>query len=226
MSFHTDMKLASISIEIHALKDGFELIKSTLDKLKASEKDKLEKALRSSQILDEDELIDLHQDLYQKVDIFYPRLFWGPYLITIFSVFESCTQELTEYIREHKCCKLKLDELNGTLLEKLKLYYSSVLDNNYFIDNPSWKTLNDLCKVRNCFAHSNGRFSILKPNKHEKPILKLVSQKIGIKEFSGVVVIDSDFVSRCLESVSNVIEDLKILYINLHDDKIENSRST
>lgn len=220
MSFHTDMKMASISIELSALRDGYELIKSTLKQLQFSEKDKLEKALSRDQNLEEDELIDLHQELYHKVDIFYPRLFWGPYLISIFSVFESCTEELTEYIRENTGCKLKLDDLNGSLLEKLKLYYASVLNINYFIDNPAWKNLTDLCKVRNCFAHSNGRFSILKPNKHEKVILKLVKQNIGISEFSGVVVINSDFVSGCLESVFKVINDLKALYINMNDDRL------
>lgn len=220
MSFHTDMKLASISIEIHALKDGFELIKSTLDKLKASEKEKLEKTLRSEQFLDEDKIIDFHQDLLDKVDIFYPRLFWGPYLITIFSVFESCTQELTEYIRENKKCKLKLADLKGSLLEKLKKYYSSVLEEPCFKNKTSWQTITDLSKIRNAFAHDNGRLIKL-----EGKIYEFTHQTKGVSENLGLLIVTPDFVRKCLDSVIEVIEELKTLYIYQYDLNSSNDKS-
>ena len=217
MSFHIDMKLASISIEIHALKDGFELIESTIEKLNDNEKDKLEKALRNGLCKNDEDLIDLHRELNDKVNVFYPRLFWGPYLISIFSVFESCTQEITEYIRENKECSLRLDDIKGDLLKKLKIYYPSVLNNDFFLNHRTWKKLNDLSKIRNCFAHSNGRLNYLKPNKHDGVILKLIEQNVGVSEHLGVVVVSSKFVKNCLDSVLEVIEGLKDQYIKIYD---------
>ena len=211
MSSNFDLHLASLNVEMHALQDGFNIIKNSIETLKEKEHRDFDKSIKSKEILTDDELIDLHEDLYTKIEVLYPKVFWGPYLIGIFSFFESAILELSEHIRAAKGCDLKMSDIRGDLLERTKKYYKKVLGIEYFSKCIYWETITQLGLVRHIYAHENGRVGFSLKNNIET----LVSRDLGVSHNMDILVVEERFVKACLDAVLNVIGDLKDIYLGL-----------
>jgi hypothetical protein len=182
---------------------------SKLDELTEHEKQKLKLSIKN-EMMDEDDIISMHEDVYHKVEVFYPRLFCGPFLISLYAVLESSLNELAELIRSEKKVELKLKEINGDILEKAKCYFTKVLGIDLHTDDQRWQTINRLKIVRNCFAHQNGRigYTELKNIK----LQNIIEQNLGVERFSDVLVVNQSFVQTSLKAVVDFITDIEGAY--------------
>jgi len=209
-NFAISLKLVSIDVEIRALQDGYELISRTIGSLQDSEVSRLGDTLALDTTLDQEDKISLHDDVHYTIEVVYPRLFWGPFLISVYSVFESSLIELSELLREELECELKIDELNGDLLEKAKCYFSKILKLRIKTESPCWEAITRLRTVRNCFAHSNGRVGYkLQDNNKVNQILK---KNIGVTHQLDVLIVNQKFVKESLDAVVKFIKEWQAEY--------------
>ena len=207
LDFRTSMQLASMNAEIQALQEGFELISRAIETLQECEENRLKQVLVLDKTLDREDIISLHADAYDNVEIFFPRLFWGPFLISVYSVLESSLKELSNLFRENLGCEKEFNEENGGLLEKAKCYFSKVLKVRDLSKLSCWEAITQLRTVRNIFAHSNGRVGYsLQDNKKLEQIIK---KRIGVTHHLDVLIVNQQFVRSSMDAVTELLQELQ-----------------
>jgi hypothetical protein len=214
MNFGLELRLASLTFEMHALVDGFNIIKNSIKTLEDEEFSKFTNSMNADSNLTDDELIDLHEDLYSTIELLYPKVFWSSYLISVFAFFETAVLELGKNI----CTTIGCDEEHFydsnnrySLLEFIKIRYGKQLR---IIDIGSctyWDTITHLHAVRNCYAHANGRLDYCN-NKINEKLKNTISKDIGVSDHMGILIVEERFVKSCLDSVVKFVEELRDYY--------------
>lgn len=215
LDFGISVQLASMNVEIQALQDGFELISSTIGTLQECGVNRLKQALVLDKTLDSEDIISLHEDVYDNVEIFFPRLFWGPFLISVYSVLESSLKELSKLLRDELGCELKIEELNGDFLEKSNCYFSKVLKVGDLSKSSCWEAITQLRTVRNIFAHTNGRVGYGPQDKLEQ----ILKKDIGVTHHLDVLIVNQRFVKSSMDSVAKLLQELQVKYQAIRDLK-------
>lgn len=211
------MQLASMNVEIRALRDGFELISGTIGTLQEREVNRLKQALILDENPDSEDTNSLYADVYDNVEIFFPRLFWGPFLIGVYSVLESSLKELSMLFREELGGEKEIDELKGDLLEKAKCYFSKELKVRDLSKLSCWEVITQLRTVRNFFAHSNGRVGY-RPQ-YNKKLDQILKKHIGVTHFLDVLIVNQEFVKSSMDAVTKLLQALQGDYQAIRDKK-------
>jgi len=137
-----------------------------------------------------------------------PRVFRGPFLISLYAVYESGVIEIANLFQAQKRIKFSIKEQKGNnFLNKAKKYYEQIINFQLCSDEETWKRIIIISKVRNAIAHANGRIEMLKPKAQEN-IKTWEIQNIGISSMSGFVVIEENFLRETLGLVSASLNDL------------------
>ncbi|MRR07566.1 MAG: hypothetical protein EG828_11650, partial [Deltaproteobacteria bacterium] len=90
MKINVDFRLLDVSLELYALKDHYDLIKSQLLHLKEAEEAALLDYRRRENLTPEDPEWDFaRQECDHKVEFLLPRVFWGPFIVALYAVFET-----------------------------------------------------------------------------------------------------------------------------------------
>ena len=99
MKLNVDFRLLDVSLEIHALEDHFELIRTQISHLSEVERSMLDEFRRKEKLTPEDPEWDFaRQECDHKVEFLLPRFFWGPFLITLYAVYETAVTEIARLI--------------------------------------------------------------------------------------------------------------------------------
>lgn len=211
MILDLDLRLIDIKLELSALNDQFYIIESNVKRLIDEEHSKLEEKRGKGFFRDEEDLISELQEVHHKIDIFYPRIFWSPFIVSVYSVFEASMLEIADELKDKKKVKLGIDDLSGNLLDKAKKYFEHILNFPLVVENEQWSKLKNLAVVRNAIAHTNGRIDRLKKTNKDK-IYELEEKNIGISGWMNLLVIEPVFAKTCLDVVSVTVNDLCVRY--------------
>ena len=138
-----------------------------------------------------------------------PLFLRGPFLVSLYAVYESVVTEIAKLIRNKQSQKKKIDDLRGNFLDRAKKYYKHILQFDLYSNEKAWQQIRMLSDLRNAFAHANGRVDRLK-KKSKKKIKQWNGQKnigISITIFDHVIC-DADIVADIFGAVSDSLEDL------------------
>jgi hypothetical protein len=131
--------------------------------------------------------------------------------------FETELNSLCDEIHNLKQFNFKVSDLKGnSFLEKFKLYIKRTVDLNVEGINSSWKTINDLQKLRSLIIHANGSFKIerndicnligrydsLTVDNEQENFEKRIPNEIGYK----LIISDGQFNMKMIDAVSDIIE--------------------
>jgi len=147
------------------------------------------------------------QELDYLIEVALPRIFRGPFLLSLYAVYESAVTEIAALIQKKKAIKMSINDLKGDFLEKANKYFSDVLQFPLFLGNEAWQKINMLFVIRNAIAHTNGRIEMLNKSARQK-IANWENQKRGISSTSGYLVVEEQFLKDTLKIVSNSLSDL------------------
>ena len=136
-----------------------------------------------------------------------PRLFLAPFIISLWSVFESATIEVSEYIAKQKGTNARISDLRGDFLSRAKKYFEDILGYELCLAKDCWEELRALNDIRNAFAHGNGRLSAL-PSRQFQRIEKITAQYKGLEIDEGFLLPSMSYVRARYESVFNLLDDL------------------
>ena len=182
-----NFSLMHVSFELSTLQQNLNLLDQQIESSRSQAKSELEANVSELSIDDDDDLAHydlLHQEHELQVDFVLPRLLRCPFLITLFSTYESVVTQIAEIMQERRGQKISLGDLKGDFLSKARLYYRHILQLELSVDNTRWQRIKLLADLRNSFAHANG---LIKASKKKR--IQNALKHEGVYELHGYVVV-------------------------------------
>ena len=208
-----DFHLLDVSVELDALEDFLQLIEKQMDRIQRTERLRLDTRITQEKLSPDDpEWHSAMDEFDHRVEFFLPRFFRGPFLVTLYAVYESAVIEIARLIQKRKLHHESIDDQRGAFLKRAKKYYKHILHFDLYKSDDEWEKMMMLSDLRNAIAHANGRIEMLKPGSKTN-IDKWERQESGISNWHGSLVFDAKFVRNIFEvvhrSLHNLIERYK-----------------
>lgn len=209
VKINVDFRLIDVSLELHALEEYLETLEKQIDHIKKTEKLILDAVIRKQDIMPDDPEWHLeHQTYDHRVEFLLPRFFRGPFLVSLYAVYEAAVTEIARLIQKGLGQAISIDDLRGEgFLGRAKKYYKHILYFDLCTDNSAWQQIMMLSEIRNAIAHTNGRLEMLRGRAKER-ILDWERKKIGIESQWGYIVVDEVFLQRTFVLVQKSLKDL------------------
>ena len=208
MPLMIDFRLLELSMDISTLESHIDLIEKQIVQGEEAAEREFQDRLRESNAQGEDQWDLLHQEKYFRVEFVLPRVLRGPFLVTLFSVYETAMTEIAKLIQARRGIQSSLDDRRGDLLRRAKKYYSNVPDFELSKDNQHWERLTQLSDLRNAIAHSNGRLNMIRPITDKEKLLKID----GVNDRLGYIVVDKKYLEQTFKLVKAELEGLVARY--------------
>jgi len=196
-------------IELWALEEYLDALKNYLPFMKEQERLKTDAWLkRKSPELDESDIdITLHE-FQNLVKHILPKFFRSPFLVALWSAYESAINNIASYLQKRDNLPLKLQDIRAdNFLKQAKKYFDYV-DFPLCVDNHVWEYLHMVLVLRHSIAHGNGRIDSIKYEKKQEKIEKWLNQDIGISVFNGSLIFSEKFLQKSYAIVNNSLKDL------------------
>ena len=208
-----NFSLMDVKFGLSTLQQHLDLLEQQIESSRSQAKTKLEANVSELSIDDDDDLAQydlLHQEYELQVDFVLPRLLRCPFLISLYSTYESAVTQIAEIMQERQGQRISLGNLNGDFLSRANLYYGHILQLELSVDNTRWRRVRLLADLRNSFAHANG---LIKASRKKK--IQNALKHEGVDELHGYVVVTKDFVQETLVLVKSELDDLLARYQEL-----------
>jgi hypothetical protein len=127
-------------------------------------------------------------------DVYLPRLFRGPFIVTLWGVFESAVLKLADLLKKKQRQALSITDFGGSILVQARKYYDHILHFE-LCDSQGWERLRDLYLLRNAFAHSNGYVAMIRDPDKVKKLRRLIKRRNGLSEVFGHILMTKEFVA-------------------------------
>jgi hypothetical protein len=197
---------ADIKYEISVLGEFLETLEKQLHYLHEQAAIQRDAKLRKTKN-DVDRIIE-RDEFWEKTENVLPRFFRGPFLVSLWAVYESGVYEIANDKRKEQGIGLKLQDIKGSFPENAKKYFKHVLKTPLCNDNTLWQELMRLSDLRNLLAHGNGKLESIKNIKDWKKFYKWEDDNIGITFYMGLLILSKDFLQRSYDNVKQSLEDL------------------
>lgn len=214
--------LLEIDLELSALNYYLDLLEEQIKKRVHREELEFRTKITELKLTHDDP--EWHDEKYQSdyiVEFLLPRLFRGPFLVSLYAVFESAVIEIARLIKKQKRIDPDINELKvrGGFVVKAKQYFKDVIQFPLCSNAGASERITMLLELRNAIAHANGRIEMLKPRTREN-IKTWEKQKIGISVMGGFVVFGESFLRDTLSLVHASLNDLIRRYEKWNDNQI------
>ncbi|MFA4916795.1 MAG: hypothetical protein WC560_09010 [Syntrophales bacterium] len=158
-SVEFDFRLLEINCELDALEDYLQVIETHIESLTKAERTRLEARVRQEHISSGDpEWYAAASECEHQIEVFLPRFFRGPFLVTLYAVYESAVTEIAQLIKGKQSQEISLDDFRGDFLKRAKKYYEHVLKFQLYTENRAWQSIQMLSTLRHAIAHENGGY--------------------------------------------------------------------
>jgi hypothetical protein len=212
MKIKIDFRLFDVSMELYALEEHYKLIEKQILHLNHLEHKALAEYREKNGLTPDDPDWDIaRQEFDHKVEFLFPRFFWGPFIVSLYAVFEASVMEIAILMQKTMNQGIAINDLRGDFLEKAKKYYKHVLDFELYNNDNDWQHIKFLTDIRHAIAHANGRMDRLN-DKVRKKIIKLEKQNIGVSTYYDYVMVDSNFSWKAFSAVKSILENLVSCY--------------
>ena len=205
-SFDLDDPLLEASCGIYAIDDYHKALEKQIEHIQQMQKSQLDDYIAKHKLTPDDpEWHEATSDYYHWIDLLLPRFFRGPFLVSLYALYESIVfeiataiQMLNPHLKRFSSFRKK-KRLN--FIECARAYYVEVLGIELCPDASILKRLIILSKLRNAVAHANGRIESLSPPNFRKEIVQIVHDLPDVDAYSGHIAFGSGFVARTTELV-------------------------
>ena len=151
---------------------------------------------------DESDWGPARDEYHSLVEVTYPRILRNPFLVSLFSLYESAVRQIAERIREEEGVEEPMSR-SGGFLKNARRYYEEILDFKLSKSCKHWRRLVLLSHLRNALAHTNGNIETIHPDR----LTHLLKQP-GIHEEGGFIVVSKVFTEQTVKLVREDLADL------------------
>lgn len=201
-----DLRFTEIENELGNLFEWLELLENNLPRLIQDGTKRILDDYESDDPADQAVCYYLEAQLKEGVTT---RFLIASPLLAAWAIYETAVSELAGYVRKKKEVVLKINNLQGSFLEKARLYFDEVLRFDLHPIGTDWDRLKRIAALRHAFAHANGRMAGVKDGKRKRIIEKWVEANEGLK------VVDDDYLVINLTLVRQELEFIAPLIRNL-----------
>ncbi len=203
-----DFRLLEIDCELDALEDYLQIIEAHMESLAKAERTRFEVRIQEKHLSPDDpERQEAVSECEHQIEVFLPRFFRGPFLVTLYAVYESAITEIARLIKGKQSQGISLDDFRGDFLKRAKKYYDHVLKFQLYTVNRAWQSIQMLSTIRHAIAHENGRMEMLNSDAKKK-IRNWERQKLGIAVYGGYLVFEARFVADIFQTVRASLKDI------------------
>ncbi len=203
-----DFRFVEIDYELWALGEYLDTFEQQLPLLREQKRAEKLAQLRGQNLdKDVDEVSIALQEHYELVDHALPRLFRGPFLVALWSVYESAVVDVANYIKDQQKQSLAMDDIRGNFLDRAQKYFDHILKFPLYTDDQVWQHLRMLAELRNAIAHANGRIEAVRKTSQRK-INDWEKQDIGVEIVHGWLLLSEDFSREAYQTVRDSLQDL------------------
>jgi len=200
-SFDLGDPLLEAAVEIDAIEDYHAVLEGQIEQLQQTQRQRLDGYLKKEKLTPNDpEWHEAIQEYYHWVDSILPRFFRGPFLVSLYALYESVVlevataiQKLNPQLQQFKSFKKK-ERLN--FLEKAYHYYKEMFGRELCSDSLTWERLTVLSKLRHAVAHANGRVESLQPPKFRAEVIQIANDTPDLDASSGYITFGKEFVAH------------------------------
>ncbi|MDE2781023.1 MAG: hypothetical protein OXI91_15305 [Chloroflexota bacterium] len=207
MPIFIDFRLLELSMDLGTLERHFSRIEEEIARGEETANQELKDKWQALEFKDEAEWDLLRQERDFQLEFVLPRVLRCPFLVTLFTVYETAVTEIAKHIQDKRGLRISFDDLRGGLLSRARKYYANVLDFELSKSNRHWERITLLSDLRNAIAHRNGRLDLMSPGVGEK-LLKID----GVSESFGYIVVDENFLRETFTLVKEELEGLVARY--------------
>ncbi|MCD4811360.1 hypothetical protein K8R14_02000 [bacterium] len=212
-SLDLDDPLLEASCEIYAIDDYYKALEDQIEHAQQIQKSQMNNYLTQHKITPDDFAWHEATSKYdQLIDDLIPRFFRGPFLISLYALYESIVSEIATAIStlnpHMKSFSSFRKKKNLSFIESARVYYAEVLGNELCPDATIWEQLIILSKLRNAVAHANGRIESLSPPHVKKEIVQIVRDLPDVDAYSGYIAFGRNFVACITALVLNELQRL------------------
>lgn len=203
-----DFRLLEVESELYALEDHLNLIEGQIEEFQRKERLRLDTYIRTEKLSPyEPEWHMAIQEYDERIELLLPRFFRGPFLVTLYAVYESAVTEVAQLVQQSLPQGISIKDRKGDFLKRAKEYYKDIPNFDLYTEDKEWQEIDMLAELRNSFAHVNGRLEMLN-EKSKKKIKHWAKQKKGITTYSGYIVCDAKIVAEIFQNVRNSLKNL------------------
>jgi hypothetical protein len=196
-----DLKFAEIGYELSVVEECVQLLQHHLPTLIEGEK-------HSAGQRWADDPATLHHLIDLLEAGLTTRFLTAATLVATWAVYESAVNRIAEYIAEQRGVTLKINQVRGDFLQRVRAYYKDVLKYELHREGTDWDRLDHVATLRNALAHTNGVLAdVREPD--ARALKKWIPNQSGISIVDDeYVVVSLDFVEDSITFLAPLLDDL------------------
>ena len=216
MGLTLDFRFVEIDYELWALGEYLDALEQQLPTIAEEKRTQTYAHLQAEELDWDDPETELaFQELYEITESVLPRFLRGPFLVTLWALYESAVTEIASYLRQQQNKALKLQDIRGGFLDRARKYFDHILAFPLCTDDRTWERLRMLMILRNALAHANGRTEAVSEQSRKK-IRNWTRMGVGVAVENGNLSFTEAFVRETYalvhESLTSLIERVRSTY--------------
>ena len=209
MRFVFDARFVAHEHDLWALGEYRSTIEAQLEYLRAQDEVRTMAELVELGLSDDDaSRSGAWQRLDDRAERIHPRLFRGPYLVSLWGCYEATFLNVAESIAHERKTPLQHKDIRGeSALSRAKKYFEDYLGIAFESDARRGERIADLYVMRNAFAHANGLLKAHNADRQNK-IAAVVRRNPTILLDSGFVIPSAEYIDAAYQDVNSSARDL------------------
>lgn len=209
MKMDIDFRLVEVKLELVALEDYLKLLEQQIKHVKTSLKPPIDTLMEEHCLSpDSPEWAEAYEHYDYMNEFLLPCFFRAPFLVTLYSVYEAAVTEIADLIQKKQGQGISLTDIKGSdFLDRAKKYYKHILKFKLYEDCTEWQYITMLSTLRHAFAHTNGRFKMLRKRAKDK-IRKWEKDHKGLEIHFDHIIVDETLLQKIFGSVQNSLKKL------------------
>lgn len=205
---HVDLRFAELEYELWGLDKYRALLEDHIAFLQEQETIRVRAELKTKGYEPGDGDYELiMQELYDLIKGIIPRFYRGPFLVSLWGIFESGIEEISRHIAEKRGSHLLLRDIQGkNPKDRWSKYFTHVLKWNIGIHNDKWNKLEEIRTLRNVIAHSNGRLSL--SGNHKAKIERWARERRGIDIYYDFLILSDEYIQFASSTIIDILTGL------------------
>lgn len=204
-----DLQFVEIEYELWALGEYLNALEQQITFLTDQKRVQTYADLQTQKLDRHDPEVDLaFQELSELTESVLPRYFRGPFLVTLWAVYEAAITQIATYLQGYEDQALALKDIRGhTFLERASKYFGHVVAVPLHSSDHVAARLEMLVVLRNAVAHGNGRLGAVNKEAQRK-IEQWSQQNEGVSETNGFLLLSDEFLRNSCQLVDESLRDL------------------
>ena len=205
-------RLIGISSDLDILRTHLEFVEEQTDQMRLFAEDIRDSLLEDISSLGESDRQaqwQFAEGVYDSyVEFRLPRILYYPFIVSLYTVYESAVKEIAILIQERNGENESLASTKGRdFLDCANKYCRSTIGYELSLHNQSWERIRILIEIRHAIVHANGHLELVREGKRRQ-IRKWMEQDIGIEDDHGQIIVSEAFVRETFEIVRSELEGL------------------